>query len=115
MQFVSRRHADDLLQETWLRLPAGLRGRKVRRGGPGKTSGRSEISPNCCSRLSALPESHREVIVMLKVSGMSLEEVARATSSNVGSVKQKAQRDYEKLRKWLVGGPAAGRVALLEG
>ncbi|MEZ5403742.1 MAG: RNA polymerase sigma factor [Bryobacteraceae bacterium] len=48
--------------------------------------------------LAVLPESQREVIVMLKVTGMSLEEVARATSSTVGSVKQKAHRAYEKLR-----------------
>jgi RNA polymerase sigma-70 factor (ECF subfamily) len=48
--------------------------------------------------LAALPESQREVILMLKVSGMSLEEVARATRSTVGSVKQKAHRAYEKLR-----------------
>ncbi len=48
--------------------------------------------------LATLPESQREVIVMLKVSGLSLEEVARATGSSVGSVKQKAHRGYEKLR-----------------
>jgi RNA polymerase sigma-70 factor (ECF subfamily) len=54
--------------------------------------------------LGQLPESQREVIVMLKVSGMSLEEVARATSSSVGSVKQKAHRAYEKLRDLLGGG-----------
>src|ERR1019366_310142 len=42
--------------------------------------------------LAHLPESQREVIEMLKVAGMSLEEVARATSSSVGSVKQKAHR-----------------------
>jgi RNA polymerase sigma-70 factor (ECF subfamily) len=35
---------------------------------------------------------------MLKVSGMSLEEVARATACSVGSVKLKAHRAYEKLR-----------------
>jgi RNA polymerase sigma-70 factor (ECF subfamily) len=34
---------------------------------------------------------------------MSLEEVARATSSSVGSVKQKAHRAYEKLRERLSG------------
>jgi RNA polymerase sigma-70 factor (ECF subfamily) len=39
------------------------------------------------------------VIEMLKVAGMSLEEVARATSASVGSVKQKAHRAYEKLRE----------------
>lgn len=48
--------------------------------------------------LDSLPESQREVLLMLKVSGMSLEEVARATSSTVGAIKQKAHRAYEKLR-----------------
>jgi len=51
--------------------------------------------------IEQLPASQREVILMLKVSGMSLEEVARATSSTVGSVKQKAHRAYEKLRRLL--------------
>lgn len=49
--------------------------------------------------LQQLPESQREVILMLKVSDMSLEEVARATSSTVGSIKQKAHRAYAKLRE----------------
>jgi RNA polymerase sigma-70 factor (ECF subfamily) len=53
--------------------------------------------------LKSLPESQREVIVMLKVSGMSLEEVACATSSTVGSIKQKAHRAYDKLRILLEG------------
>jgi RNA polymerase sigma-70 factor (ECF subfamily) len=53
--------------------------------------------------LSALPDSQREVIVMLKVSGLSVEEVARATGSSAGSVKQKAHRAYEKLRILLRG------------
>ena len=54
--------------------------------------------------LCALPESQREVLVMLKVSGMTIEEVALATSSSVGSVKQKAHRAYRTLRDVLVGG-----------
>jgi RNA polymerase sigma-70 factor, ECF subfamily len=48
--------------------------------------------------VESLPESQREVIIMLKVTGMSLEEVARATSSTVGAVKQKAHRAYSRLR-----------------
>jgi RNA polymerase sigma-70 factor (ECF subfamily) len=48
--------------------------------------------------VSGLPESQQEVIRMLKVSGMTLEEVARATGTTVGAVKQKAHRAYEKLR-----------------
>jgi RNA polymerase sigma-70 factor, ECF subfamily len=48
-----------------------------------------------------LPESQQEVLRMLKVTGMSLEEVAGATGSTVGSVKQKAHRAYRRLRELL--------------
>jgi RNA polymerase sigma-70 factor, ECF subfamily len=51
--------------------------------------------------LAPLSPAERETIVMLKVTGMSLEEVARATASTVGSVKQKAHRAYKKLRNLL--------------
>jgi len=60
-----------------------------------------EMLPAFDSLVAALPESQREVVTMLKVGGLSLEEVARATSSTVGSVKQKAHRAYERLRKLL--------------
>lgn len=49
--------------------------------------------------LETLPDSQREVILMLKVSDMSLEDVARATSSTVGAIKQKAHRAYARLRE----------------
>jgi RNA polymerase sigma-70 factor, ECF subfamily len=52
-------------------------------------------------RVAILPEAQREVIVMLKVSGMSLEEVAKATSTTIGAVKQKAHRAYSTLRRAL--------------
>jgi RNA polymerase sigma-70 factor (ECF subfamily) len=51
--------------------------------------------------LAPLSQGQREVLQMLKVAGMSLEEVAQATSSSVGSVKQKVHRAYEKLRRTL--------------
>jgi RNA polymerase sigma-70 factor (ECF subfamily) len=51
--------------------------------------------------VAALPGAQREVVTMLKVGGLTLEEVARATSSTVGAVKQKAHRAYERLRKLL--------------
>lgn len=138
VQSTSRREADDLLQETWLRV------HKVRHtyraGEPllpwlyaiarhirvdhyrktQRTTARedplenlpqlaaahlSEAHPSesvdLKTLLAPLPESQREVIEMLKVAGMSLEEVARATSSSVGSVKQKAHRAYERLRQRL--------------
>jgi len=51
--------------------------------------------------VNRLPEGQREVILMLKVVGMSLEEVARATSSTAGAIKQKAHRAYAALRSML--------------
>src|SRR5580700_5720313 len=137
-QFVSRRHADDLLQETWLRIhqvrhtygygrpvlpwvyaiARNIRVdhyRKANRteareerldassGIPDAPRDRPVGTPDLEALLADLPQSQREVIAMLKVSGMSLEEVAQATSSSVGSVKQKAHRAYEKLRKALAG------------
>ena len=138
VKVVSRRHADDLLQETWMRLHQVRH--TYRRGQPVlpwlyaiarnirvdhyrkayRVEGRErpleagydigEAPPDRSAKtgdlealLATLPQSQREVIAMLKVSGMSLEEVARATSSTVGSVKQKAHRAYEKLRKGLSG------------
>jgi RNA polymerase sigma-70 factor (ECF subfamily) len=131
-QLFSRRYADDLVQETWLRIHAARRthrpgepvlpwiyaiARHVRVDSYRKTrrvetreqqvdtlpehamrAAPEARGPDLETLLRTLPESQREVIVMLKVSGMSLEEVARATASSVGSVKQKAHRAYEKLR-----------------
>jgi len=54
--------------------------------------------------VNRLPDGQREVIVMLKVVGMSLEEVAGATSSTAGAVKQKAHRAYAALRRMLAAG-----------
>jgi RNA polymerase sigma-70 factor (ECF subfamily) len=143
----SRPDADDLLQETWLRIhkvrhtyrPGELalpwfyaiarhirvdHYRKSIRAGAGERE-LEEMSKGISSAphpagelealLAPLSEAQREVIAMLKVEGMSLEEVARATSSSVGSVKQKVHRAYKKLRetigtagsrKWRSGGLA---------
>jgi RNA polymerase sigma-70 factor (ECF subfamily) len=146
IQFASRGDADDLLQETWLRIHevrhtyrAGEpvlpwlyaiarhirvdHYRKARRTaareapleeGPEVAAvlpATSSKTPDLEALLAPLPESQREVIEMLKVAGMSLDEVARATSSSVGSVKQKAHRAYEKLRERLSGlGLSKGRA-----
>ena len=132
-QFSSRPDADDLLQETWLRIH---RVRHTYRPGEpvlpwfyaiarhvrvdhyrkavrttareqrleempqlaATTTGETSKDDDLEALLAPLSESQREVIEMLKVAGMSLEEVAGATSTSVGSVKQKVHRAYEKLR-----------------
>lgn len=138
IQSASRQDADDLLQETWMRIHQSRH--TYRPGEPlmpwlyaiarhirvdhyrraRRTAAREERLdripeaaamssaapagiPDLETLLSALPESQREVVQMLKITGMSLEEVARATSSSVGSVKQKAHRAYERLRERLSG------------
>jgi RNA polymerase sigma-70 factor (ECF subfamily) len=136
VQNVSRRSADDLLQETWMRLHEirhtyrpgepvlpwvyaiarhirvdhyrKARRRETRelqveqlpeRAAPAREAPGLDLA----AVLAALPEAQREVIAMLKVANMSLEEVARATSSSIGSVKQKAHRAYTTLRRVLSG------------
>ena len=133
-QVASREHADDLLQDTWLRIHRVRHtyrpgepvlpwiyaiARRVRVDGyrrrritmrettmavlperPAQGEPRNAI-PAFETLVAALPEAQREVITMLKVGGLSLEEVAGATSSTVGAVKQKAHRAYERLRKLL--------------
>jgi RNA polymerase sigma-70 factor (ECF subfamily) len=134
-QVASREQADDLLQETWLRIHRVRHtyrpgepvlpwiyaiARRVRIDGyrrmrritlheiamevppeqPVQADARNPASA-FDTLVAALPESQREVVTMLKVGGLSLEEVARATSSTVGAVKQKAHRAYERLRNLL--------------
>jgi RNA polymerase sigma-70 factor (ECF subfamily) len=133
-QSQSRIDADDLLQDTWLRIhkvrhtyrpgePAlpwfyaiarHVRVDHYRKSVRATTGERqleamskevatgpseSDHADDLNALLAPLPESQREVIEMLKVAGMSLEDVARATSSSVGSVKQKVHRAYKKLRE----------------
>jgi RNA polymerase sigma-70 factor (ECF subfamily) len=132
-QRTSRPDADDLLQETWLRIhkvrhtyrpgesamgwffaiARHVRVDHYRRVGrkracqehldevPDISAAPFDAEDALESLLAPLPQSQREVIEMLKISGMSLEEVARATSSSVGAVKQKAHRAYRTLRRAL--------------
>ena len=134
-QVASRQQADDLLQETWLRIHRVRHtyrpgepvlpwiyaiARHVRVDGyrrarritlrevamevlPERLAETEPRNPGPAfdTLVAALPEAQREVVTMLKVGGLSLEEVARATSSTVGAVKQKAHRAYERLRKLL--------------
>jgi RNA polymerase sigma-70 factor (ECF subfamily) len=134
-QVSNREEADDLLQETWLRIhrvrhtyrpgePAlawiYAIARRVaidayrRRKRIASHECAMEILPDRAAEaesvgtlpeftllVSLLPQSQREVLTMMKVGGLSLEEVARATSSTVGAVKQKVHRAYKTLRKLL--------------
>jgi RNA polymerase sigma-70 factor, ECF subfamily len=134
-QSASRRDADDLLQETWLRIHRVRH--TYRPGAPvlpwvyaiahrvridhyrqvSRTSSREyplheDSMPSSLAvahdesrdddletLLAPLSEKQREILRMLKVAGMSLEEVSLATSCSIGSIKQKVHRAYRKLRE----------------
>ncbi len=51
--------------------------------------------------MDGLPAAQRDVVIMLKIVGMTMEEVAQATGSNVNAVKQKAFRAYRTIRQEL--------------
>jgi RNA polymerase sigma-70 factor (ECF subfamily) len=135
-QESTRTEAEDLLQNTWLRIhkarhtyragapvlpwvfaiakhvrvDAYRKRRRIQQhevvteclpeGVPSKEAGQAD-TPTFEALIADLPESQRVVLTMLKVNGLSLDEVARATSSSVGAVKQKASRAYAKLRTLL--------------
>ncbi len=129
----TRRFADDLLQDTWMRIHKARhtyragepvlpwmfaiaryavldnyrRARRVElremqveefHDATAQNAGASASRVDLDGLLAELTESQREIVVMLKISGMTIEEVARATRSSAGSVKQKAHRAYRKLR-----------------
>ncbi len=70
---------------------------------PAKAGPSRSHAPELGELLAVLPPAQREVILLLKVNGLSLEETARAMSTTVGAVKQKAHRAYERLRRMLEG------------
>ena len=143
-QSARRSDADDLLQETWLRIhrvrhtyrpsepvlpwfyaiARRVRIDHYRRAS--RTTARERPLEEVSDVVATLPpdeahgedletllaplsESQREILRMMKVAGMSLEEVARATSCSVGSVKQKVHRAYRNLRDGMTAlGPKRG-------
>lgn len=70
-------------------------------GTPEPASAAPALDSGVMELVNQLPDGQREVILMLKIVGMSLEEVARATSSTAGAIKQKAHRAYAALRRML--------------
>jgi RNA polymerase sigma-70 factor (ECF subfamily) len=67
---------------------------------PEASQHRSAASPASFEDLVApLSDRQRTILTMLKVNGMSLEDVARATATTIGAVKQEAHRAYERLRR----------------
>jgi RNA polymerase sigma-70 factor (ECF subfamily) len=142
-QVGDRMEAEDLLQNTWLRIHSARhtyrkgapvvpwvfaiakhvkvdsyrKRHRIRKHeiviehlpeGPATMEFSRSETPTFGSLIAELPESQREVLTMLKVNGLTLDEVAQATSSTVGAVKQKASRAYAKLRASLCNSTSWG-------
>ena len=142
LEAASAREAEDLLQETWLRIH---RVRHTYRAGAPvlpwvyaiarrvridhyrrnrrivshevqmeplpEPAPRNETGtlPEFETLVAALPEGEREVVTLLKAGDMSVAEVARATASTEGAVKQRAHRAYGRLRRLFGKEVPAGR------
>lgn len=139
-QEASREHAEDLLQDTWLRIHRGRSSyrssepalpwiltiaRRVRVDGfrrqrrivmherpaemapelPAPPEPAAANSPEFERLVAALSDSEREVITLLKLDGLTVEEVAGKQSTTAGAVKQKAHRGYKRLRRLFDGHP----------
>ena len=51
--------------------------------------------------VAGLPKGQREAVTLLRVTGLSIEEVARSTSSTGWAVKRRVHRAYQRLRRLL--------------
>ena len=136
-QEASREHAEDLLQDTWLRIHRGRSSyrptepalpwiltiaRRVRVDSfrrqrrivmhetpmealpePKAPVAAPTVFPEFHRLVAPLTDSEREVITMLKLDGLSVEEVARVQATTAGAVKQKAYRGYKRLRRLVEG------------
>jgi RNA polymerase sigma-70 factor (ECF subfamily) len=62
--------------------------------------------------VDALPDAHREVVVLRYQAGLSYEEIAQAMDINVGTVKSRLYNAHKKLGDLLQGATAEGAVAV---
>jgi RNA polymerase sigma-70 factor (ECF subfamily) len=70
----------------------------------GHITATSSHAPDVVRLLERLPANDRDLLMLLKVTGMTMKEAARATSSSVAATKQRAHRAYARLRAFLAAG-----------
>ncbi len=69
--------------------------------GPESQAQQRELADLIQRGIRTLPEDQRIVLVLSDVQGMSYEEIADTTNSNLGTVKSRLSRGRAKLREWL--------------
>ncbi|WP_249300325.1 RNA polymerase sigma factor [Feifania hominis] len=73
-----------------------------RSGSPEELAERREQRRALLGCIAALPERHRQMIVLRDLSGLSYDEIARVMQCNEGTVKSRISRAREALRRELV-------------
>ena len=71
--------------------------------GPEVIAQRHELAGLIQQGITTLPDDQRLVLVLSDVQGMSYEEIATMTNSNLGTVKSRLSRARGKLREYLQG------------
>jgi RNA polymerase sigma factor (sigma-70 family) len=72
------------------------------REGPEAHAERAELNRTLQAGLSRLPEDQRVVVVLADIQGLSYDEIAAATGTNLGTVKSRLNRARLRLRDWLM-------------
>ncbi|MBP7689191.1 MAG: sigma-70 family RNA polymerase sigma factor [Thermoflexales bacterium] len=84
--------------------------------GPETIAQRHELAGLIQQGITTLPDDQRIVLVLSDVQGMSYEEIASITNSNLGTVKSRLSRARAKLREYLQGrGELLPEIYRLEG
>jgi RNA polymerase sigma factor (sigma-70 family) len=72
------------------------------REGPEAHAERAELNRILHDGISRLPEDQRIIVVLADVQGLSYDEIASATGTNLGTVKSRLNRARMRLRDWLM-------------
>ncbi|MFN0051014.1 MAG: RNA polymerase sigma factor [Planctomycetales bacterium] len=88
-----------------LRRPASLQLEAVLEQSHDRTPDQAAMEAECFQRLdeglAALPESQRELFVLIELQGLSYEEAAHVSEVSVGTVKSRLSRAKARLRELL--------------
>lgn len=79
---------------------------------PEQSTIRREQKASLWRAVDALPEAHREVVVLRYQAGLSYEEIAQAMEINIGTVKSRLYYSHKKLGALLEEATAGAAVAV---
>jgi RNA polymerase sigma-70 factor (ECF subfamily) len=96
-----RRHPERLGDDEDVACRADLHPQE--NGTPEAQSMAADLLKVAVSELDRMPESHRVAYILLKEEGLSAKEAAAVLGTTEDSVRQRAHRAYERIRRALAG------------